>query len=426
MFFVALASCGSPPSQATSAVVASVLVGSDDRLELFQAPKEVRSGVGAAAAFIFGNHLRWRPDGGVTLDAPTLRDNLNVCPDEAFSAEPTAAFCSGVLLDENLVATAGHCLGDDPAATCRQMFVTFGYAYDAPGVAIELSSERVFACRNVVVVDRSDADFAVVELERPARIAPPVRSERPLAAGDALVVASYPSGLPLKVEVGATVLDAPPGIYFGAATDTFAGSSGGPLFDDAGGLVGIMTRGEIDYWFDQTCERPVRVTTSREQQQRLDPLLFALCASRYGGRPLCRRTYRCGDDVCNVGEPQTCARDCPSARCGDEVCELSERVTCAKDCSRFVDVPGSWTLPPEEYFLDGSTEVLPSGGCAFRPGTRATWYPVACLLSLFLFAGRKRGASRLQLTRKNSNPREGHRRFSRLARPKAGVGRAQR
>jgi hypothetical protein len=91
------------------------------------------------------------------------------------------------------------------------MFVTFGYAYDAPGVAIELSPERVFACRNVVVVDRSDADFAVVELERPARIAPPVRSERPLAAGDTLVVASYPSGLPLKVEVGATVLDAPPG-----------------------------------------------------------------------------------------------------------------------------------------------------------------------------------------------------------------------
>src|SRR6266850_2085585 len=67
---------------------------------------------------------------GALLIAPSWGDAKGLCPGERFSVQPAAAFCSGVLVDWDLVLTAGHCarvyaLGD--------FVVAFDYFYQAPG-----------------------------------------------------------------------------------------------------------------------------------------------------------------------------------------------------------------------------------------------------------------------------------------------------
>ena len=49
----------------------------------------------------------------VQINAATLEDAYSLCPSEAFLDQPTAASCSGTLIDDDLVLTAGHCVEND-------------------------------------------------------------------------------------------------------------------------------------------------------------------------------------------------------------------------------------------------------------------------------------------------------------------------
>jgi hypothetical protein len=120
----------------------AVINGEDDRLQAFEVPIEVREPLlGASGALIFAQHLLEHDDGSVSLRAPTASEALGLCPDEPFVNEPVAAFCSAVLIDDDLVATAAHCFGDDAesaAERCRSARIAFDYAFSASDTPIEL------------------------------------------------------------------------------------------------------------------------------------------------------------------------------------------------------------------------------------------------------------------------------------------------
>ena len=407
----------------------AVIVGTDDRLEWFQVEDAVlRSGLAASsAALVYAHRLHFDAAGPV-MDAPPLGQEVNLCEGERFREQPSWSFCSGTLIDWDLLLTAGHCLGDDllqAQQRCERLHVAFNY-HVASGDSVQgLSPADVYSCRRVVVhqsvqsqgnspdagnaAAASTADFAVIQLDRDAtpEHAPVTVGDRVPAAGDALTIAGYGAGLPMKVELAAQVTGLADSERFIAATDTFAGSSGSGLYDADLSLIGFHVSGDTDWVLDDGCSRANVVTVSQEQDQRASTALRALCDSGWPTSALCGSADRCGDGICGAGEHDSCTADCASPTCGDGLCDLSEGAGCPADCDPYRDVPATWSDDPQIYreMAASIASGAPRGGsagCALSPagdGANSDW-PIVILLVCAI--GRRAG--RRSTTGNDSSP----------------------
>jgi len=389
----ALLGC-SAPTDGSLRLTRNIVTGNDNRVEPFDLPPNIRETTATTVAMLFAHRLAWDSGGGVSIRAKSAQEQLDLCSDDPFSDQPVAAFCSAVLIDENLVATAGHCLADDPELLCRQILVVLGYSYPGPNEAIQIRNEDVFACRRVVALEVESADYAIIELERPSALVPATFSSRRVVSGDKITVASYPAGLPMKCEVDAAVDAADEGAsFFTAETDTFGGSSGGAIFNDAQQLVGLVAHGAPDWITVGDCMRAAHSDVSHESHQHADTVRDALCATGFPSERICRRPPVCGDGVCGSDESLTCPVDC-AATCGDGVCGLAERTTCAADCARYTAVPPEWPLSPESYLLAHQPHDTPRQprGCQISVG--GSGEPNLVLLLASLLARFRRGSRR--------------------------------
>ena len=174
-------------------------------------------------------------DGVFAGGVPTWGETANLCPGEPFADQPAAAFCSGVLLDWDLVLTAGHCAR---VLAPEDMAVVFNYHYSAPGRLAVRPADVIGV--NAIVAEALDPegadpqlDYAWLRLSRPA--VPPAQPaavyahETPLRVADSIVSIGSGGGVPAKLDGGGVVRDARREVadYFVADTDTSHGSSGG-------------------------------------------------------------------------------------------------------------------------------------------------------------------------------------------------------
>ncbi len=182
--------------------------------------------------------------------APTLRDRFQVCGFEPFRAQPSAAFCSGFLVGEDLVATAGHCYKQ--ATACEDYAIVFGFAWETVGDnPLIIPNADLYTCQEVVArhLTKMKRDYAVVRLDRavPDRAPLPIDRESRAQVDDELVMIGSPSGLPLKIDEGVTVrtaaTDAP---TFVTTADAYSRSSGSPLIRN-GSVVGVHVAGASDF-----------------------------------------------------------------------------------------------------------------------------------------------------------------------------------
>jgi V8-like Glu-specific endopeptidase len=198
----------------------------------------------------------------ITFVAPPLGFVRNLCPGQRFAGDPTASSCSGTLIDDDLVLTAGHCID---ALTCPFFQIVFNYSHVSPSTLRLVTNADVFTCRSVVAHEFSNLngqkhDYAIIRLDRPAapRFTPaPVRHTRnAMAASQPLGMIGTPSGIPFKIESGgrvrnprAATLD-----FFTANTDSFISNSGSGIYDLASyTLAGNLTRGQTDYVASGSC-----------------------------------------------------------------------------------------------------------------------------------------------------------------------------
>jgi hypothetical protein len=285
-----LAAACSPVGERSESRAAAVLNGEDDRSELFELDDvEERNALQRGVAALMWAHridLR-RPS---LLRAISAGKALGLCDDERFAEQPAASFCSATLIDDDLVLTAGHCLGDDEAeaaSRCQRLWIAFDYHYAQPNRLALDEADDVFACRQVVY-HRHDSrvesfvDVAILQLDRAVstdRTRVAIASRRPLV-GEALMAAAHGAGLPLKVDRGGKVIEVPEeGEHFVASTDSFVGGSGSPLFDASLGLVGYQVRGARDWVDDGSCVRAAHAVEPTEEHQLVKVAIDALCDS---------------------------------------------------------------------------------------------------------------------------------------------------
>lgn len=188
-----------------------------------------------------------------TLKSYKLKDSYPLCSNENFLEQPTLGYCTGVLIGKDLVLTAGHCLITQ--ADCQNTKLIFNWNLQKANQS-EVSKDEVFACQQLLkreVRPSEDIDYAVIRLDRPVEKTKPVRlaNQDTTKEGDVLLSLSHPLGLPLKMDKAKIISNHARQNILKVNVDTFSGSSGSPLFNSQGEVVGILSRGMPDFDEDE-------------------------------------------------------------------------------------------------------------------------------------------------------------------------------
>lgn len=257
---------------ATEQLVADVreleksIYGVDDRKDLYEVTDAaVLRDADSTVSLFRASDISENADGTTTLPSLTLGDRRNLCPGERFHHQPSGAFCSGVLVGRDLIATAGHCVD---AGTVTSTRFVFGYRLrSASDPATRVSSAEVYRSARLVgrVLTSGGSDWALVRLDRqvPNHKVARIRGTGRIGNGTAVHIIGHPSGIPAKYAPGATIQDNTPTTFFRANLDAFGGNSGSPVFNSATHEVeGLLVRGATDYVASGSCNIALVVPTT--------------------------------------------------------------------------------------------------------------------------------------------------------------------
>jgi V8-like Glu-specific endopeptidase len=320
----------------------SVVYGDDDRLDWYQVedPDQQEFVRNSIVALVNPNALDETDPNDIGIVAQTLGQRRGLCEDQLFRDQPNAASCSGTLIDDDLVLTAGHCISSQES--CNNRRFVFNYRMESENERAAITADDVYSCARIVhSVDANGVDYALVQLDRP--VVPPRapagvrRLDVPFELDADMTLIGFPSGIPVKVAANGRVVD-PRGDtldYFEATVDAFGGNSGSGVFDADGNVAGILVRGEQDYTARDGC---TVVNVLGEDRQDAEDVTYAsraierLCSHGYeserlcggGDRGLC---YLCEEDTdcregwtCNQFEDRDDLTFCSPPCDGDDEC----------------------------------------------------------------------------------------------------------
>jgi V8-like Glu-specific endopeptidase len=181
--------------------------------------------------------------------------STGICESEPFSDQIVAASCSGFLVGEDLLVTAGHCVRN--MSDCRNYKWVFDFKMISEGVIdTTVSAENVVGCVEIISRELNSStknDYALLRINRKVTERSPLefRKQGKIEDKASLVVIGHPSGLPTKIADGATARNNKKDVYFVANLDTYGGNSGSAVLNARTGIVeGILVRGERDYKYD--------------------------------------------------------------------------------------------------------------------------------------------------------------------------------
>ena len=229
--------------------------GRDDRVDLFAASGKIAGLADSVVSLWSSADVRENlATGTFVLRTTKFADYMNLCPGEKFREQPSGPFCSGSLVGEDMILTAGHCATNQ--ADCDNMKIVFGFALKSSGASApaEIKPGEVYSCKEVISTFETEQpdhfDYALIRLDRKVSGHKPlaINRERNIKEGDKLLVIGHPKGLPLKIAGGGVVRNAAPIGYFVTDLDTFGGNSGSPVFNAETGLIeGTLVAGDEDF-----------------------------------------------------------------------------------------------------------------------------------------------------------------------------------
>ncbi len=194
----------------------------------------------------------------------------------SFIEDGTSHACTGFLIAADVILTNEHCVRS--AAACASMTAVFGYEYDANGTLGMGPQARCTA----YLPDWSnfEADVTAIRIDPPpgAGFAPvTIGAQQGEPPPEALFIVQHPGPLPKHVSFLDCAWDRwpvdgrAPETDFSHTCDTAKGSSGAPVFDLDGRLVGIHHFGFADspseIWTENRGVRIGPVVTWLSEQQ---------------------------------------------------------------------------------------------------------------------------------------------------------------
>ncbi len=217
----------------------------------------------------------------------------DMCTSERFRNQYSLGNCTGFIVGEKTLVTAGHCMFSD--ADCE----SYKWVFNFEDTSEEIKTSDIYSCKKILeqefeYSDKKIRDFAVIELDRPVKGVTPLKFRkfgRPLI-GTELVVIGHPMGLPMKTADGAKVAflndkeKENPWLsiklrsnYIEANLDTYGGNSGSPVFNkNTGKVEGILIQGYDDFeWnMNNECESSINLkdglSNSYEKVMRINKI----------------------------------------------------------------------------------------------------------------------------------------------------------
>lgn len=227
----------------SKAFIAKVIYGDDDRIEISQSSNQLFKTLAKSTAAMVKNT---KISVDLKLEKTTLGESFNLCEGERFKDQINPASCSGFLVSEDIMVTAGHCLKNQ--FDCDNSKWIFNFSTNNN----QLQSSQIYSCESIIKRKfvPNGADYAVFKIDRKVIDRKPLkfRSSGTIEKNQNIVVIGHPSGLPTKIADGAVVRDQSNPDFFLTNLDTFGGNSGSAVFNvDTGYVEGILVRGETDY-----------------------------------------------------------------------------------------------------------------------------------------------------------------------------------
>ena len=233
----------------------SVVYGEDNRLDLYEVTNPLHKKLAQSTAGMVAKYMLQKENNASysIKKKVTLEEGINVCPNEKFSQQPLLANCSGFLIGDDILVSAGHCFRGQAEGSCQTHSWVFGLAMNSDrDINLDyIPSENVYSCKRVIraVLDHKE-DFAIIQLDRKVKGRQPLqyRTSGKVSDRTELVVIGHPTMLPLKVSDSGTVLSNKDPYQFTTTLDTFQGNSGSAVFDAKTGILeGILVSGKTDY-----------------------------------------------------------------------------------------------------------------------------------------------------------------------------------
>lgn len=231
-----------------------VVYGDDNRVDVINSTNSMFVELSrSTAAMIPKGKLSYLDDGNIKLKGTSL-EARGMCKSERFSEQPTTANCSGFLVGEDLLVTAGHCITS--SRDCSGSSWVFDYKVSHNGqTEITVPESSVYSCKKIInreLSRRNKDDWALIQLSRKVtdRKVLKTRKSGKISKDTELVVIGHPTGLPTKISDNAQVMKLDRK-FFTANLDTYGGNSGSAVFNAETGVVeGILVRGATDYVYD--------------------------------------------------------------------------------------------------------------------------------------------------------------------------------
>lgn len=177
----------------------------------------------------------------------------------SWGRESHIAFCSGVVVADNMLLTAGHCL---EGRSCEDILVSQDYT-TSDSVGSALACEEIIQMKNSLELGLDYALIRVVGQFKPAKTR---FSKQVVQDGDELYAIGYPLGSPRKLAQGKVrrTMEVPSLIL--TTLDVFEGNSGSPVYDSkTHELVGILSSGEPDFDIEAQAQGENKVLVCSEE-----------------------------------------------------------------------------------------------------------------------------------------------------------------